>query len=208
MLEGSLKVPSRSSSEVLQGQLRISLVLQALSIPISSARRPSSLREKYICTRMKRSAKSRAAGTQIEEKKTAKPVPLSVAEKLCAKIKQKRHEGYRHDAGRVFVQLMNPGRRTVGGRSNRGAAAAIASSSADDMREMLTGFNAYFGSFDIDQAAGTVIHHLESALIPSWVGTDQRRRYEFSSAGELIILNTASGADYRLVWQRDDRRAK
>ena len=112
------------------------------------------------------------------------------------------------DAGRVFVQLMNPGRRTVGGVSNRGAAAAIASSSADDLREMLTGFNAYFGTFDIDQAAGTVIHHLESALIPSWVGTDQRRRYEFSAAGELILLNTASGADYRLVWQRDDRRAK
>jgi hypothetical protein len=112
------------------------------------------------------------------------------------------------DAGRVFVQLMNPGRRTVGGVSNRGAAAAIASLSPDNMREMLTGFNAYFGNFDIDQAAGTVIHHLESALIPSWVGTDQRRRYEFSAAGELILLNTASGADYRLVWQRDDKRAK
>ena len=112
------------------------------------------------------------------------------------------------DAGRVFVQLMNPGRRTVGGVSNRGAAAAIASSSADDMREMLTGFNAYFGTFDVDQAAGTVIHHQESALIPSWVGTDQRRRYEFSAAGELMLLNTASGADYRLVWQRDDKRAK
>src|SRR6266446_8016297 len=52
-------------------------------------------------------------------------------------------------AGRVFVQLMNPGRRTVGGVSNRGAAAAIASLSPDNMREMLTGFNAYFGSFDI-----------------------------------------------------------
>jgi hypothetical protein len=103
---------------------------------------------------------------------------------------------------------MNPGRPTVGGVSNRGAAAAIASLSPDNMREMLTGFNAYFGSFDIDQAAGTVIHHLESALIPSWVGTDQRRRYEFSAAGELILLNTASGADYRLVWQRDDKRAK
>ena len=111
-------------------------------------------------------------------------------------------------AGRVFVQLMNPGRRSVGGVSNRGAAAAIASASADDMRAMLTGFNAYFGTFDIDQASGTVIHHLQSALIPSWVGTDQRRRYEFSAAGELILLNTASGADYRLVWQRDDRRAK
>ena len=112
------------------------------------------------------------------------------------------------DAGRVFVQLMNPGRPTVGGVSNRGAAAAIASLSPDNMREMLTGFNAYFGTFDIDQAAGTVIHHLESALIPSWVGTDQRRRYEFSAAGELILLNTASGADYRLVWRRDYKRAK
>jgi hypothetical protein len=109
------------------------------------------------------------------------------------------------EAGRVFVQLMNPGRRSVGGVSNRGAAAAIASSSADDMREMLTGFNAYFGTFDVDLAAGTVIHHLQSALIPSWVGTDQRRKYEFSSAGELIILNTASGADYRLVWKRDGK---
>jgi hypothetical protein len=107
------------------------------------------------------------------------------------------------EAGRVFVQLMNPGRRSVGGMSNRGAAATIATASADDMRAMLTGFNAYFGTFDVDQASGTVIHHLQSALIPSWVGTDQRRRYEFSAAGELIILNTASGADYKLVWQRD-----
>jgi hypothetical protein len=107
------------------------------------------------------------------------------------------------EAGRVFVQLMNPGRRSVGGISTRGAATAIASSSADDMREMLTGFNAYFGTFDIDQAAGIVIHHLQSALIPSWVGTDQRRKYEFSAAGELIILNTAGRADYRLVWRRD-----
>ena len=109
------------------------------------------------------------------------------------------------EAGRVFVQLMNPGRRSVGGMSNIGAAAAIASSSADDMRDMLTGLNAYFGTFDIDQAAGIVIHHLQSALIPSWVGTDQRRRYELSTAGELILLNTASGADYRLVWQRDGK---
>ena len=88
----------------------------------------------------------------------------------------------------MFVQLMNPGRRSVGGMSNRGAAAAIASSSADDMRDMLTGFNAYFGTFDVDQAARTVIHHLQSALIPSWVGTDQRRRYEFSAAGRTHHL--------------------
>src|SRR5438309_1575541 len=108
-------------------------------------------------------------------------------------------------AGRVFVQLMNPGRRSVGGVSNRGAAAAIASASADDMRAMLTGFNAYFGTFDVDQDSGTVIHHLQSALIPSWVGTDPRRKYEFSGPDEFVMLNTASEAAYRLVWHRDEK---
>jgi Lipocalin-like domain len=33
------------------------------------------------------------------------------------------------DKGRVFAQLMNPGRRSVGGLSNRGVAAAIATAS-------------------------------------------------------------------------------
>jgi hypothetical protein len=109
------------------------------------------------------------------------------------------------DAGRVFAQLMDPGRRSVGGMANRGAAAAIATASAEDMREMLTGFNAYFGTFDVDEPARTVIHHLQSALIPSWVGTDQRRKYEFSGSNQLIMFNTASKASYRLVWQREDK---
>jgi hypothetical protein len=109
------------------------------------------------------------------------------------------------DAGRVFAQLMNPGRRSVGGMANRGAAAAIETASAEDMREMLTGFNSYFGTFDVDEPGRTVIHHLQSALIPSWVGTDQRRKYEFSGRNQLIMSNTASHVAYRLVWQRDDK---
>ena len=109
------------------------------------------------------------------------------------------------DAGRVFAQLMNPGRRSVGGMANRGAAAAIETASAEDLRAMLTGFNAYFGTFDVDEPARTVIHHLQSALIPSWVGTDQRRKYEFSGSDQLIMFNTASQAAYRLVWQREDK---
>jgi hypothetical protein len=107
------------------------------------------------------------------------------------------------EIGRVFAQLMNPDRRSVGGAANRGAAAAIATASAEDMRDMLTGFNSYFGTFDVDEPSRTVIHHLQSALIPSWVGTDQRRKYEFSGPDRLVILNTASQAAYRLVWHRE-----
>jgi hypothetical protein len=103
----------------------------------------------------------------------------------------------------MFAQLMNPGRRPVGGSANRGAAAVIATASAEDMREMLTGFNAYFGTFDVDEPSRTVIHHIQSALIPTWVGTDQRRQYEFSGRGELVMMNTAGQAAYRLVWQRE-----
>jgi hypothetical protein len=106
-------------------------------------------------------------------------------------------------AGRVFAQLMNTGRRSVGGMANRGAAAAIATASADDMREMLTGFNSYFGTFEVDEPSRSVVHHLQSALIPSWVGTDQTRKYEFSGRDQLILLNLASEAAYRLVWQRE-----
>jgi hypothetical protein len=106
-------------------------------------------------------------------------------------------------AGHVFAQLMNPGRRPVGGMANRGAAAAIATASADDMREMLTGFNSYFGTFDVDERSRTLIHHLQSALIPSWVGSDQRRKYEFIGRDQLVLFNIASEAAYRLVWQRE-----
>jgi hypothetical protein len=112
------------------------------------------------------------------------------------------------EAGRVFAQLMNPGRRSVGGVADRGAASAIGAASAEEMREMLTGFNSYFGTFEVDAPAKTVIHHLQSALIPSWVGTVQRRKYEFSGKNELIILNTASQEAYRLVWQREQEKGK
>src|SRR5205807_3902818 len=107
------------------------------------------------------------------------------------------------ETGRVFAQLMSPGRRSVGGISNIGSAAAIAAASADDIREMLTGFNSYFGTFDVDEPSRTVIHHLQSALIPSWVGSDQRRKYEFSGRDQLILLNSASQVAYRLVWHRE-----
>jgi hypothetical protein len=85
------------------------------------------------------------------------------------------------DAGRMSAQLMRPGRKAL---------------------EAADGYISYFGTFDIDEPARTVIHHVEGALIPSWVGTDLRRDYEFT--GNRLILTAAEGpAVIRLVWQRD-----
>jgi hypothetical protein len=105
-------------------------------------------------------------------------------------------------AGRMSAQVMNPGRRRVGGSPTRGRA-AIGEASCDEIREMVTGFIAYFGTFDIDEAARTVIHHVQASLIPTWVGTDLRRTYEFSGADQLVLTATSDVATTRLVWQRD-----
>jgi hypothetical protein len=106
-------------------------------------------------------------------------------------------------AGRMSALLMNPGRRPVGGSPARGSTAVIGEASCDEIREMVTGFIAYFGSFEIDESARTVIHHVQASLIPSWVGKDLRRTYEFSRANQLVLTATSDLGTTRLVWQRD-----
>jgi hypothetical protein len=107
-------------------------------------------------------------------------------------------------AGRMSAQLMDPGRRAIGGSpNNRSAATAIRETSTEDMREILTGFTAYFGTFDIDEPSRTVIHKVGAHLIPSWVGAELRRTYEFSSGNQLILTAAFDQGATRLVWQRD-----
>ena len=106
-------------------------------------------------------------------------------------------------AGRMSALLMRPGRRAVGGSPARGSAAVIREATPDDMREILTGFIAYFGTFDINEPSRTVIHHVEACLIPSWVGTDLRRTYEFSGDNQLILTAALDEHTTRLVWQRE-----
>ncbi len=83
-------------------------------------------------------------------------------------------------AGRMSAQLMRPGRRS------------------DDR----TGFFAYFGTYRIDEASRTVVHHVEACLAPAWVGTDVRRTYEFSG-NRLILTVTREDGVGRLVWERE-----
>jgi YD repeat-containing protein len=95
-------------------------------------------------------------------------------------------------AGRMAVQVMRLGRR-----SSVSSHLAVASAGIEDLRQIADGFLAYYGSFDIDEANKTVIHHVEACIFPAWVGTDLKRTYEFS--GNHLILKV--GAD-RLVWER------
>ena len=101
--------------------------------------------------------------------------------------------------GRMSAQLMRPGRRcslppgvNVAGGGNV---------SDEELREAVEGYVSYFGTFDVDEAAQTVIHHVQACLIPSWVGTDLRRTYRF--AGNRLILAAATLSTNVLTWERE-----
>ena len=59
----------------------------------------------------------------------------------------------------------------------------------------------YWGTYTVDAAAGIVIHHVEGAWFPNWIGSDQERHYQFS--GDRLTLEAHSSTWHaRLVWQR------
>lgn len=65
----------------------------------------------------------------------------------------------------------------------------------------------YAGRFDVDEAAGTVTHHVEVSLFPGWVGDGQLRLVELE--GNRLTLSTPTPfltggklVRMRLNWER------
>jgi len=59
----------------------------------------------------------------------------------------------------------------------------------------------YWGTFMVDAEAGVVIHAVEGAWFPNWIGQKQVRRYRFS--GNTLTLEADSPAWHAtLVWRR------
>ena len=94
--------------------------------------------------------------------------------------------------GRMFALLMRPGRKPP--QDPRAV-------TLDEYREIQSGFVAYTGTFDIDEASHTVVHHVEAASNPAWVGTDLKRSYEFTGDRLTLVVPGASGAT--VTWQRE-----
>jgi hypothetical protein len=102
------------------------------------------------------------------------------------------------NAGRMSAQLMRSGRRST----VPPGVIFMANTSTEEIRESVGGFIAYFGKFEVDEASTTVIHHVQACLVPSWVGTDLKRRYRFySNRLSLTAASTISSID--LVWERE-----
>jgi hypothetical protein len=98
--------------------------------------------------------------------------------------------------GRVFALLMRSGRR-----STVAPGLELETASTEEIREAVTGFVAYFGSYGVDDASQTVTHQVEASLVPSWVGTSLKRRFRFEGA-RLVLTRAVPGTTDELVWER------
>jgi hypothetical protein len=76
----------------------------------------------------------------------------------------------------------------------------------EEIKAAFEGFDAYCGTYTLDEAAGVVTHRVLASRFPNWEGTDQVRRVELD--GDRLHLATppilARGAEWvvAVTWQR------
>jgi hypothetical protein len=101
--------------------------------------------------------------------------------------------------GTMIVILTNPDRPLF--ESND-----MYKGSNEEIRAAFEGFTAYCGRSVLDPEAGTLTHHLEQCLFPSWIGT-QQVRFVSLEKGQLSLSTQPILADGKewtlyLIWNR------
>lgn len=70
--------------------------------------------------------------------------------------------------------------------------------SSEEIKSVVEGFTAFFGTYEINPPEKTIIHHVEGHLLPNSVGKSLKRTFEFS--GDKLILKPTGSR--RVVWER------
>jgi hypothetical protein len=79
------------------------------------------------------------------------------------------------------------------------------STAPSENSQSVNGYDAYFGTYSIDQTNHTVTHHLEGALAAADVGKNLVREFQFSDDKLTIIVRTNSSKEKQirtLTWER------
>ena len=99
------------------------------------------------------------------------------------------------DRGNMAGQVMRPDRARV----------EVGIGSAQTVRAAYIGYIAYFGSYEVSSDGTSVVHHVEGALNPEWVGGTQVRQLRFE--GDRLVLSAdvrkSDGiVTHTLTWER------
>jgi hypothetical protein len=64
------------------------------------------------------------------------------------------------------------------------------------------GYEAYFGTYEVDETAHTVTHHVEGALVRSLIGKDLTRVYRFEG-NQLILTSSRPDEHWTIAWEHN-----
>ncbi|HEY2469642.1 MAG TPA: lipocalin-like domain-containing protein [Terracidiphilus sp.] len=88
--------------------------------------------------------------------------------------------------GHMSVQIMYP---------------PAASSLSNDY--VLNGYEASFGSYEVDEAKHTITHHVQGSITHGLVGKKLPRVYQLTDDGHLIIKSIRPDEHWQVVWEHD-----
>jgi hypothetical protein len=85
--------------------------------------------------------------------------------------------------GYMSVQFMRDPRPTFSSKSG-----SYFDASPEEIKNAYAGYYAYFGTYEVNESEGSIIHHVKGSLMPAEVGIDYKRFFKFE--GKRIILTT------------------
>jgi hypothetical protein len=99
------------------------------------------------------------------------------------------------ERGNMSGQVMRPNRARV----------EVGVGNAQSVRAAYIGYIAYFGSYEVAPDGGSVVHRVEGALNPEWVGGVQTRKLRFE--GDRLVLSAdvdkyGATVTHTLTWER------
>ena len=112
--------------------------------------------------------------------------------------------------GHMSVQIMrNPPSVVAPSMWSSDGRDLLPSASASEIRDAYSGYYAYFGTWDIDEGALTVTHHIRGSMRAGEVGAEYVRPYEVSG-DRLLLRSTVSPASSEkqtrvITWRRAGR---
>jgi Lipocalin-like domain len=62
------------------------------------------------------------------------------------------------------------------------------------------GYEAYFGTYEVNEQAHTVTHHVQGALVRALIGKDLTRVYSFSDK-QLILKSSRADEHWTIAWE-------
>jgi hypothetical protein len=93
--------------------------------------------------------------------------------------------------GHMSAMLMDPDRPMF-------ASGDMMEGTSEELEAAFEGFDAYCGTYTLDEESSTVIHHVQGAKFPNWVGTDQVRYYRLS--GDTLRITAPPILAHRVEW--------